>query len=299
MCTKTLPGSSLALSTRNEPPRAKTFPFEVIAQHRGCLAATRLREGAKITQDVGEPGFSNRGLDGTAEAISLVPDPVERQSGGHRYIIADRALPLRPDTGESVHPSLGPAYDLGVRNTKAFKEAVAKTLAELAHRGVTLAPTTVADSIETQINTVSERLGIQVRSAWRYFDAAVTADRLAESLRSYEESSSEKEVGQAPMPPLDNPELALVLAGVPDSLAQTGGDLYAVIINVAVNAWMAGHIHGEDGCTGCEGGRGDVAHDWEARMRTITEMQPNIRRWFDRDVWTAAVNDSGYTVTRR
>ncbi|MEU7340384.1 hypothetical protein [Streptomyces sp. NPDC007074] len=186
-----------------------------------------------------------------------------------------------------------------MRNTKAFKEAVATTLAELAHRGVTLAPATVEDSIETQINTVSERLRIQVRSAWRYFDASATADRLAASHRSYEESSSEKEVGQAPMPPLDNPELALVLAGVPDSLAQTGGDLYAVIINVAVNAWMAGHIHGEDGCAGCEGSRGDVGHDWEARMRTITEMQPNIRRWFNRDVWTAAVNDSGYTVTRR
>ncbi|WP_234340519.1 hypothetical protein VM636_30190 [Streptomyces sp. SCSIO 75703] len=59
------------------------------------------------------------------------------------------------------------------------------------------------------------------------------------------------------MPPIDNPELALVLAGVPDSLAQTGGDLYAVIINVAVNAWMAGHIHGEDGCViGRWGGSG-------------------------------------------
>lgn len=34
-------------------------------------------------------------------------------------------------------------------------------------------------------------------------------------------------------------------------------------------------------------------------MRTITEMQPNITEWFDRDVWTAAVNDSGFTVTRR
>ncbi|WP_406426630.1 hypothetical protein [Streptomyces sp. NBC_00147] len=199
---------------------------------------------------------------------------------------------------DPVHQLIQVAYDADVRNTKAFKEAVAETLAELAHRGVTLAPATVADSIETQINTVSERLRIQVRSAWRYFDAGVTADRLAESLRSYEDRS-EKEVGQAPMPPLDNPELALVLAGVPDSLAQTGGDLYAVIINVAVNAWMAGHIHGEDGCTGCEGSRGDVAHDWDARMRTIAEMQPNISRWFDRDVWTAAVNDSGYTVTRR
>ncbi|MGQ7753670.1 DUF7019 family protein [Streptomyces sp. WC2508] len=61
------------------------------------------------------------------------------------------------------------------------------------------------------------------------------------------------------MPPIDNPELALVLAGVPDSLAQSGGDLYATIINVAVNAWMAGHIHGEDGCTGCECSRGRLA----------------------------------------
>ncbi|MCX4624984.1 hypothetical protein [Streptomyces albogriseolus] len=99
-------------------------------------------------------------------------------------------------------------------------------------------------------------------------------------MASYEESSSEKDVGQAPMPPLDNPELALVLAGVPDSLAQTG-DLYAVIINVAVNAWMAGHIHGEDGCTRCTGSRGPAGHDWEARMHTITELQPNITKWFD------------------
>ncbi|MEU4032226.1 hypothetical protein [Streptomyces anulatus] len=186
-----------------------------------------------------------------------------------------------------------------MRNTKAFKEAVAETLAELARRGVTLAPATVAETIEQQITIVSERLGIQMRSAWRYFDASATADRLAKSQASYEESSSEKDVGQAPMPPIDNPELALVLAGVPDSLAQTGGDLYAVIINVAVNAWMAGHIHGEDGCAGCEGSRGDVGHDWEARMRMISEMQPNITKWFDRDVWTAAVNDTGYTVTRR
>lgn len=191
------------------------------------------------------------------------------------------------------------AYDAVVRNTKAFKEAVAQTLAELARRGVTLAPTTVEDTIERQIATVAERLGIQVRSAWRYFDASATADRLAQSLSSYEESSSEKVVGQAPMPPLDNPELALVLAGVPDSLAQTGGDLYAVIINVAVNAWMAGHIHGEDGCTGCDGSRGPAGHDWEARMRTINELQPNITKWFDRDVWTTAVNDAGYTVARR
>lgn len=195
---------------------------------------------------------------------------------------------------------LAHAYDALVRNTKAFKEAVAQTLAELARRGVTLAPATVEDTVEKQITTVAERLRIQVRSAWRYFDASVIADRLAQSVASYEERcGGEKGVGQAPMPPIDNPELALVLAGVPDSLAQTGGDLYAVIINVAVNAWMAGHIHGEDGCSGCDGSRGPAGHDWEARMRTITEMQPDITKWFDREVWTRAVNDAGYAVTRR
>ncbi|MFC7261475.1 hypothetical protein [Streptomyces lutosisoli] len=186
-----------------------------------------------------------------------------------------------------------------MRNTKAFKEAVAQTLAELARRGVTLGPATVADTIERNISAVADRLRIQVRSAWRYFDAAALADSLAESTREFEESSSEGDVGRAPLPPLDNPELALILASVPDALAQTGGDLYAVILNVAVNAWMAGHIHGEDGCDGCDDSRGPAGHDWEARMRTVAEVQPDITKWFDRDVWTSALNDSGFTVTRR
>jgi hypothetical protein len=118
-------------------------------------------------------------------------------------------------------------------------------------------------------------------------------------VQEFEESSNQEGVGQAPMPPLDNPELALILADVPNALAQTGGDLYAVILNVAVNAWMAGHIHGEDGCPGCDGSRGPADRDWETRMRTITEMQPDITKWFDRDTWTTALNDTGYTVTRR
>jgi hypothetical protein len=172
-------------------------------------------------------------------------------------------------------------------------------LAELARRGVTLAPSTVEDTIEKNMRMVAERLGIRVRSAWRYFDASALADRLAHSVRSFEESSAEEGAGHAPNPPVGNPELALILAGIPDALAQTGGDLYGVILNVAVNAWMAGHIHGEDGCTGCDGSRGPAGHDWEARMRTITEMQPGIAKWFDRDVWTRAVNDAGYMVTRR
>ncbi|MEU1133619.1 hypothetical protein ABZ383_27810 [Streptomyces sp. NPDC005900] len=186
-----------------------------------------------------------------------------------------------------------------MRNTKAFKEAVAQTLAELAHRGVTLAPATVEDAIERNINTVAERLGIQVRSAWRYFHPASLADRLATSAREFEESSDANGAGQTPMPPVGNPELAVILASVPDALARSGGDLYGVIVNAVVNAWMAGHIHGEDGCDGCDGSRGPAGHDWEARMRAITELQPDIGKWFDRDVWTRAVNDAGYTVTRR
>ncbi|MFH8477156.1 hypothetical protein [Streptomyces sp. NPDC018000] len=74
---------------------------------------------------------------------------------------------------------------------------------------MTLAPSTVEETIEKDLNTVAERLGIQVHSAWRYFDAKATADRLAQSLSSYEESSNEKGVRQAPMLPLDNPEIAL------------------------------------------------------------------------------------------
>ncbi|OIJ63267.1 hypothetical protein WN71_035060 [Streptomyces mangrovisoli] len=168
----------------------------------------------------------------------------------------------------------------------------------MARRGVTLAPSTVEDTIEKNMTAVAERLGVQLRSAWRYFNARAVADSLAQSSSLREDNGGDRSI-RAPMPPLDNPELALVLAGVPDSMAQTGGDLYAVIVNVAVNAWMAGHIHGEDGCTGCEDSRGPGGHDWQARMRTITGMQPDITKWFDRDVWTRAVNDAGYTVTRR
>jgi hypothetical protein len=186
-----------------------------------------------------------------------------------------------------------------MRNTKAFTEAVDQTLAELARRGVTLAPATVEDTIEKNLRAAAEQLGIEVRSAWRYFDASALADSLADSARSFEKNSAARGAGHAPMPPVGNPELALVLAGVPDTLAQTGGDLYGVIVNVAVNAWMAGHIHGEDGCTGCDASRGPAGHDWEARMRTITEAQPDIAKWFDRDAWTRAVNATGYAVTRR
>ncbi|MEV7581703.1 hypothetical protein [Streptomyces erythrochromogenes] len=67
--------------------------------------------------------------------------------------------------------------------------------------------------------------------------------------------------------------------------------------NVAVNAWMASHIHGEDGCTGCQDKR-PTGTDLQARMDTITAMTPDITKWFNREVWTAALNDTGCGVTR-
>ncbi|MBZ4324515.1 hypothetical protein JNW98_35025 [Streptomyces sp. SCA2-4] len=169
----------------------------------------------------------------------------------------------------------------------------------MARRGVTVRPGTVADVIEQNVGTVAARLGIQVRSAWRYFDAAGLADTIARQQQEFKDGSDARVVGQAPMPPVDNPELALIMASVPDSLAETGGDLYTVILNIAVNAWMAGHVHGEDGCDGCEGSRGPSGHDWEARMKAIAEGVPDITKWFDRDVWTAALHDSGFSVERR
>ncbi|WP_331738247.1 hypothetical protein [Embleya sp. NBC_00896] len=185
-----------------------------------------------------------------------------------------------------------------MKNTKAFRTALGETLSELARRGVTVRPGTVADTIEANMTVVARQLGIQPRSAWRYFDAAALADTIAEQVKEGDGREA-KGVGGAPMPPVGNPELAVILAGVPDSLVETGGDLYAVIVNVAVNAWMAGHIHGEDGCDGCEDARGPAGHDWQARMDAVAARVPDIDKWFDRDVWTAALHDSGYCVTRR
>ncbi|ONK13147.1 hypothetical protein STBA_39090 [Streptomyces sp. MP131-18] len=158
---------------------------------------------------------------------------------------------------------------------------------------------TVADVIEKNVNAVAEQMGIQVRSAWRYFDAAGLAETIAQQHRDFKSGSAAHGVGQAPMPPIDNPELALILGSVPDALAETGGDLYAVVLNAIVNAWLAGHIHGEDGCPGCDGSRGSAGHDWDARMKGITAQVPDIMKWFDRDKWTAALHDSGFNVTRR
>lgn len=176
---------------------------------------------------------------------------------------------------------------------------MAQTLAELAHRGVTVRPGTVADVIERNVSAVAGQMGIQVRSAWRYFDPAGLADAIAKQQQDLREGSEARGAGQASMPPVDNPELALILASVPDALAETGGGLYTVVLNAIVNAWLAGHIHGEDGCPGCDGSRGPTGHDWDARMKNIAATVPDITKWFDREVWTAALHDTGFSVTRR
>lgn len=42
----------------------------------------------------------------------------------------------------------------------------------------------------------------------------------------------------------------------------------------------SGHIHGEDGCNGCDRGTGTpVGHAWEARMQSIKTASPDIERW--------------------
>lgn len=138
-----------------------------------------------------------------------------------------------------------------------------------------------------------------MQSAWRYFDAAALAGNLAEQVHQLETDTDRKDAGLPPMPPPGNPELAVILAGIPDAPAETGGDLYGVVMSAVVNAWMAGHIHGEDGCPGCEGARGEAGHDWTARMTAVTRTVPDVNKWFDRLVWTRALNDAGFTIERR
>ncbi|MFD5888868.1 hypothetical protein ACFWHQ_23180 [Streptomyces sp. NPDC060334] len=186
-----------------------------------------------------------------------------------------------------------------MRNTKAFKDAVAVTLSELTRRGLAFRRGTIAGTVRDSMRLMAERLGIQTRPSRKPFGLDRHLDRATERRgRTEEDRTPEWEIGQPPTPPIDNPELALILAGVPTALEENGGDLYLVVLSVAVNAWMAGHIHGEDGCTGCRDKRGQAGTDWQARMDGISTLKPDIAKWFDRDVWTAALNDTGFTVTR-
>jgi len=187
-----------------------------------------------------------------------------------------------------------------VRNTKAFKQAVADTLEHLARLGVSgVAPTAIADQIEQNITAASRQLGIQPASAWRYFEAESFAQAIA--AREREERAQLGDgpfVGQAPYPEVGNPEMAVLIAGFPDALAECGGDLHHAIINVIVNAWMAGHIEGEDACAGCDT-RGPGGHDYAQRMASLRQMVPDFAKWFDAAAFNARLAEAGYEIRKR
>ncbi|MFH8803919.1 hypothetical protein ACH4F6_30710 [Streptomyces sp. NPDC017936] len=78
------------------------------------------------------------------------------------------------------------------------------------------------------------------------------------------------------------------------------GDLFTALLRVVLNSWMAGHLHGEDGCDSCARGTGTPGgHDWEARMRSITTASPGIERRLTPDVWNDAFRQTGYALQPR
>lgn len=187
-----------------------------------------------------------------------------------------------------------------MRNTKAFKQAVTATVEHLDRLGVTgIGPLAIADTIERNVIAVSQQLHIQVASAWRYFDAEALAQSIAEMA---DEASSQHggapEIGQPPLPDLGNPELAMLIGGFPDSLAECGGDLHKALLAFAMNVWQAGHIAGEDGCTGCHS-RGPGDHDYAQRMDSIRQQIPNVEIFFDARAFNVRMKQSGYEVTRQ
>lgn len=180
-----------------------------------------------------------------------------------------------------------------MRNTEVFRQAVADTLGHLARLGVVgIDADAVGDLIEQNMTALSTQLGIRPASSWRYFDAEALAQAIAEQAGAAGDGS---DLGRPPYPDAGNPELAILIAGFPDALAQSGGDLHRAVLNLAVNAWQAGHIHGEDGCTGCEG-RGPGGHDYEQRMDTVRQQVPDFSKWFNSAVFNARLAEVGYEV---
>ncbi|GGU51853.1 hypothetical protein GCM10010289_85250 [Streptomyces violascens] len=98
------------------------------------------------------------------------------------------------------------------------------------------------------------------------------------------------------MPLFDKPWLALVLAGDPDSPAQTGGDPYSVIVNVAANDWLAGHnpwrgrLHGMRGQP--ERGRPRLAGPHCPCLRCKDHPRRRLTPHAD-DKWQRRTGDSG------
>lgn len=181
-----------------------------------------------------------------------------------------------------------------MRNSKAFQQALADTVEQLAQLEVReVDRDALAGAIERRLVEVSARLGIQPSSALRYFDAGQFARTLAEQAGS----GPRTEVGAPPMPPPDNPEMAVLIGGFLEALAG-GGSLHTAVVNLAANAWMAGHVHGEDGCPGCQA-RGAGGHDYSARMGAIRQNLPDYAKWFDPAVFDARLAETGWHLTRR
>lgn len=183
-----------------------------------------------------------------------------------------------------------------MRTSKALQQALSDTVEQLALLGVSgVSREALGALIERNITAVAGRLGIQPASAWRYFDAAALARSIAE--QAHPEDAQPSQVGEPPMPPHGNPEMALLIGGFLDAL-QEGGDLHAAVLNLAANAWMAGHVHGEDGCPGCAP-RAAGGHDYDARMAAIRQEMPGYEKWFDPAVFHARLAETGWQLTRR
>lgn len=183
-----------------------------------------------------------------------------------------------------------------MKNTKAFQTALQQTMEELDRLGVSeVGRISVGDTIERNITAVAQQLGVQVRTAWNYFDPKDFAQAIAKKVAAAK-SGGELQQGQPPFPPYGNPELALIMHDALDRLSGSG-DLFTVLLQVALNSWMAGHIHGEDGCDGCaRGTETPGSHDWEARMRSIRAASPDIERWLMPEVWNDALKHTGYSL---
>lgn len=94
---------------------------------------------------------------------------------------------------------------------------------------------------------------------------------------------------KSPRPSPDWPELAFILACAAEDV-RAKHSIFNVILNTAVNAWLAGHIEGEDHCTGCNE-RGPQGHDWEERQKALSALRPMDLAFFRPSMWHAATVD--------